>query len=112
FDITTGVLRKGAGPSQVGWDKVLWKRPFVQLPSGFEIDFGGICKEYAADRILSLLVKRHAIGTLVNLGGDIAAAGSRLWSVGIEDVSRAGQVAKTVNLRKGGIATSGITKRA
>jgi FAD:protein FMN transferase len=111
FDITTGVLRMGAGPSRVGWDKVSWKQPFIRLPPEFEIDFGGICKEYAADRILSLLIQRHDIATLVNLGGDIAAAGNRLWSVGIEDVSHPGQVARTIRLRKGGVATSGTTKR-
>jgi len=95
-----------------GWDKVSWKRPFIRLPSGYEIDLGGICKEYASDRILSLLLKRQKISTLVNLGGDIAAAGNRLWSVGIEDVSQPGTVARTIHLRQGGVATSGTTKRA
>src|ERR1039458_2352795 len=28
FDITTGALRKGANPAQVGWNKVSWRRPF------------------------------------------------------------------------------------
>ena len=127
FDITTGVLRRiwhfegkeatferkdfERIKSQMGWDKVRWNPPMVELPAGFEIDLGGICKEYAADKILALLIKRHAIATLVNLGGDIAAAGKRLWSVGIEDVLRPGEVAKTVHLRRGGIATSGTSKR-
>jgi len=48
---------------------------------GDDIDLGGICKEYAADRILFELVKNRKISTLVNLGGDIAAAGDRLWSM-------------------------------
>lgn len=128
FDITTGALRKiwrfegeaVVPPTQaeiakvrarMGWAKISWKRPFVALPPGFEIDFGGICKEYAADKILELLRRRSPVAALVNLGGDIAAAGERLWSVGIEDVSRPGQMAKTVYLRHGGIATSGATKR-
>jgi len=79
---------------------------------GIEIDFGGICKEYAADKILEKLRARHPISTLVNLGGDIAAAGERLWSVGIEDVTRPGEVSRTIHFRKGGVATSGTTKRA
>ncbi len=78
---------------------------------GADIDFGGICKEYAADRILELLVKRNPMSTLVNLGWDIAAVGERLWSVGIEDVSRPGKMAQTIHIRKGGVATSGTTKR-
>jgi thiamine biosynthesis lipoprotein len=94
-----------------GWNQVSWNRPFIQLPAGFEIDFGGICKEYAADRILDLLRKRHNVSTLVNLGGDIAAVGERLWSVGIEDPAQPGHIIHTVHLRQGGLATSGTTKR-
>src|SRR5882672_7526300 len=52
FDITTGALRHGADVRRVGWEKVEWARPRLRMPAGFEIDFGGICKEYAADRIL------------------------------------------------------------
>jgi len=95
-----------------GWNQVIWETPFITLPVGFAIDLGGICKEYAADRILSLLMERRHIATLVNLGGDIAAAGERLWSVGIENIAQPGQVARTVHLHKGGIATSGTTQRA
>lgn len=111
FDITTGVLRKGADLSHVGWENVSWKRPWIQMPPGFEIDLGGICKEYAADKILELLIKRRSLSTLVNLGGDIAAAGQKVWNVGIEDVTHPGSVVRTVPLRQGGMATSGTTKR-
>ncbi len=97
--------------TRVGWDQVSWKRPFIQLPSGFEIDFGGICKEYASDRILELLIKRHKISTLVNLGGDIVASGDRLWSVGIENPAHPGEILRTIHIRRGGVATSGTTKR-
>jgi thiamine biosynthesis lipoprotein len=127
FDITTGILRKiwrfdgtekivppkelDQVRARMGWDKVLWKRPFIQLPEGFEIDFGGICKEYAADKILALLLKHKALSMMVNLGGDIAVAGKRIWSVGIEDIHHSGQVIHTLHLRQGGVATSGTTKR-
>ena len=59
FDVTTGVLRKiwrFDSSSQmvakddvkrllpyVGWKKIRWARPFLQVPAGMEIDFGGIC---------------------------------------------------------------------
>ena len=48
---------------------------------------------------------------LVNLGGDIAAWGTRLWAVGIEDVQRPGEVSKTIHIKQGALATSGYTKR-
>ena len=127
FDITSGVLRKvwrfdgteyDAPPASlrrirafVGWDRVRWKRPELQLPEGFEIDLGGLAKEYAADKILALLREENSISVLVNLGGDIAAAGKRQWSVGIEDAVRPGKMVRAVPLRQGGIATSGTTKR-
>ena len=111
FDITTGVLNKSPNASTVGWENVTWTKPFLTLPVGFEIDFGGICKEYAADRILSLLTERHAISTLVNLGGDIAAAGRKLWAIGIEDVRQPGAIVRTIHVREGGVATSGTARR-
>jgi len=128
FDITTGVLRKvwphfnGSETvvqpqaltevlKTMGWNKVRWAHDSIQMPTGFEIDFGGIGKEYAADRILNLLIKEGARSVLVNLGGDIAAQGDRLWKVGIEDVQHSGKVAKVVSLHTGGLATSGMTKR-
>lgn len=127
FDITTGILRRAwtfdgteqsidkkrlaEARARVGWENVKWERPQLTIPAGFEIDFGGICKEYAADKILALLTAQQPISTLVNLGGDIAVAGPRLWSVGIEDIAQPGRVAYTVQLRTGGVATSGTTKR-
>lgn len=110
FDVTVGSLRHPSA-SRIGWDQVRWKRPDLQMPAGFEIDFGGICKEYAADRILKLLRERTSVSLLVNLGGDIAAYGQRSWTVGLEDATKAGEVARTVTLREGGVATSGTTKR-
>jgi hypothetical protein len=55
----------------------------INIPEGFEIDLGGLCKEYAADRIATLLSATTDRSLLVNLGGDIAAAGSHEWVVGI-----------------------------
>jgi thiamine biosynthesis lipoprotein len=128
FDITTGILRtiwrfEGETlipPSErevaevsrrIGWNKLTWERPFLTLPEGFEIDLGGICKEYAADRILQKWMRPGAAAALVNLGGDIAVAGQRQWSVGIENPMQPGEISRTVFLRQGGVATSGTTKR-
>lgn len=111
FDITTGILRKGPYLERIGWNRVVWERPFIRMPTGFEIDLGGICKEYAADRILGLLREHDGTSTLVNLGGDIAASGERTWAVGIENIAREGESSRILSLRMGGIATSGSTKR-
>lgn len=131
FDITSGVLRRAwafdgsdqvPAPAQVsallplvGWPQVAWGRDGVCLPAGMQLDFGGIGKEYAADRALSLLQVEFSGPLLVNFGGDIAAGHGRAgtvpheWSVGIEDP--AGGALRVVRLRAGGIATSGDARR-
>ena len=131
FDITSGVLRRawkfdGSDrlPSPyavrrllplVGWKKVGWRRPEIQLAPGMEIDLGGIGKEYAVDRALRLLQARTGAAVLVNFGGDIAAGGRRrrgdAWSVGIEDANRPDQPARVLQLSRGALATSGDAKK-
>ena len=38
-----------------------WRRPWLTLPHGMEVDFGGIGKEYAVDRAVSLVAARRAV---------------------------------------------------
>ncbi len=143
FDITSGVLRRawhfdGSDniPSStdvdrllplIGWQKVHWHEPMIQLPTGMEIDFGGIGKEYAADRAAQLLIaapEKTNTSVLVNLGGDLAVTGPRAngenWQVGIETGARSTPAAPTTpghlspahfSLSHGGVATSGDRHR-
>src|SRR6185295_7994355 len=87
FDITSGVLRRawdfasGQLPSAaqierlrplVGWPQVQWDGHSIALPrAGMALDFGGIGKEYAADRCAALLAERGIVHGFVELGGDI-----------------------------------------
>jgi FAD:protein FMN transferase len=89
FDITSGVLRRawkfdGSDklPSAdavaallplVGFHRLTWERPMLTLPQGMELDFGGIGKEYAVDRVLALLCEQFDLPMLVNFGGDLCA---------------------------------------
>ncbi len=138
FDITSGILRRAwrfdgsdrlpdsktidALLPLIGWDKVRWEKPSLTLPSGMEIDFGGLGKEYAVDRTAQLLLAEERVSMLVNYGGDLVATGPRNdgrgWIVGIEqpdsvsDVSAAATTAQsTFELTRGGLATSGDTRR-
>lgn len=129
FDITSGVFRRVWNfssqrlPSKdavsaclplVGWDKVVWRRPeiYLTLP-GMEIDFGGLGKEYAADRAARLLLERERIA-LINLGGDIVASaprpGDEPWQIGIRDPAVA-RLAGQLPLYSGALATSGDYER-
>ncbi len=129
FDVTSGVLRRAwrfDGSDRVpdtasvsallpliGWDKVHWQPPQLQLRPGMEIDFGGIGKEYAVDSALRELVDATDKPVLVNFGGDLAVSGPRrdgeAWRVGIDSVPD--RATPLVRLSKGAVATSGDTHR-
>lgn len=139
FDITSGVLRQvwtfdgsdripeahqvEALLSRVGWQKIgvrqeQGEQMSVSIPEGMELDFGGIGKEYAVDRVLGLMLqhaKEKECALLVNFGGDIACSGSRVngekWQVGIERPDSDKQAAAILTLQAGALATSGDSRR-
>ncbi len=133
FDITSGVLRRAwdftrrppvlpddaalaAALALVGWHDVEWSDTAIRLPrAGMEIDFGGIGKEYAADRAATIAVECAIPHALVNLGGDVRAAGPQAsgepWRVGIKHPRHEGAVIATVELCAGAVATSGDYER-
>jgi len=132
FDITSGVLRRvwtfDGGEhvppeaairdilARVGWQRVTWRRPWLTMGEGMEIDFGGIGKEYAVDRAAAEVAKHARHAFLVNFGGDLFASGprreGRTWSVGIEDPeSPEGPPRYRIEFDRGGIATSGDARR-
>ena len=133
FDLTSGALRRAwdfrrtppripdaatikAATALIGWNRVEWDERSVRLPdAGMEIDFGGIGKEYAADRAATVCAE-HGIGHgLVNLGGDVRATGPQPdgapWRVGIRHPRREGAAIATVLLESGAVATSGDYER-
>jgi len=61
----------------------------VELPAGVSIDPGAIGKGLGADLVVAELMSTGASGVLVNLGGDLAFAGSpdggAPWAIGVED---------------------------
>ncbi len=131
FDITSGLLRAawpftdGHVPTQeliddllprVGLDKLEWQQPRLTFSRpGMELDFGGIGKEYAADRAAAVCAA-HGIGHgLVDLGGDIQVIGPHPdgtpWRIGIRDPRHPGATIAAVSLEGGGMATSGDYER-
>ena len=131
FDLTSGVLRRawdfrsGRLPRQseidailplVGWDKVRWDEQGVSLPlKDMELDFGGCVKEYAADSAAAQLQRHGVQCALVDLPGDMAAAGAPLhgpgWPIGIRHPRARDSAAATVILPQGGLASSGDYER-
>ena len=130
FDITSGVLREAwhfdgsdrvpsqaridAALARVGWQRVSWRKPSLQLPAAMEIDLGGIGKEYAADRCAELIRADSTVACLVNFGGDLVATRAptqrRSWKVAIEG-ERPNEPERVLDLKKGALATSGDARR-
>lgn len=131
FDITSGVLRRAwifdgseKIPNQqtvnsilpfIGWHQVTWKKPWLSLPAGMEIDLGGIGKEYAVDKVLQLLMSHTNEPFLINFGGDLAVTGPQKnqqpWQVGIETPDTTGEAKNILEISAGALATSGDSKR-
>jgi len=132
FDLTSGVLRRvwdfktKRVPAQsaidallplIGWNQVRWHDRSIELPrTGMEIDFGGIGKEYAADRAGNALVEHGARHGFVNLGGDVRVIGpapdGTPWRIAVQHPrGAAGEILARLDVASGALATSGDYER-
>jgi thiamine biosynthesis lipoprotein len=131
FDITSGLLRQAWNfstarlPAQavidallprIGLDKVTLadgRLAFAQ--AGMELDFGGLGKEYAADRSAEVCCEHGAQHGFVDLGGDIRVIGPQAdgqpWRIGIRDPRDGEALVAEVALSSGALATSGDYER-
>lgn len=132
FDMTSGVLRRAwdfksarlpatetlsALLTLVDWSRIKRSNGQVFLPiAGMEIDFGGIGKEYAADRAAAVMMDLGARHGLVNLGGDVRVLGPRPdgtpWRIAIQDPrGEPGTTLAHLDVASGALATSGDYER-
>ncbi len=130
FDITTGILRRAwtfdgsdrlprpddiaALLPYIGFEKLKWQTPIMEVPAGMELDLGGLGKEYAVDRAYELLSKKVPGPFLINFGGDLRASGpppSGSWQVGIERPGHDRDAIMMLELKHGALATSGDSRR-
>lgn len=130
FDITSGLLRhawhfdRGQLPTnteitsllaRIGWNKVDWSPPRLSFKPGMEIDFGGIVKEYAADRVAAICHNAGIAHGFINLGGDIRIIGPHPddspWHIGVKHPRSMQGAIGEIALQHGGIATSGDYER-
>lgn len=131
FDITSGRLRAvwdfsvARLPDQLSIDAVL---PFIGLDNvvlensrlhfrrpGMELDFGGLGKEYAADRAAEVCADLGMRHGFIDLGGDIRVVGPQPdglpWKIGIRHPREADRLATEIALSSGALATSGDYER-
>lgn len=102
-----------------GWWRIGLDREVgtVAIPEGVHVDLGATAKALAADRAARRIAAELHCGTLVDLGGDVAVAGTCPdggWSVGIADhcTTPVDGVDQAVAITSGGLATSGTRARA
>ena len=131
FDITAGALTRlwdlqgGRLPdpqmladarARTGWQHVGWQRPRLRLGiAGMRLDLGGVVKEYAADRAALLCREVGVEHGIVDLGGDLAVVGAHAdgspWLAGIKAPCDTSRAIAQIQLRSGGLATSGDYER-
>lgn len=133
FDITSGVLgqawkfntkqQKLPDPhlitrllESVGFEKLTWEKPHLRFNMpGMTLDFGGIAKEYAADRAVAICQNFGIQGGVVNFGGDLRIIGPHPdgspWEIGINHPRHPGLLLATLHLNQGAVTTSGDYER-
>ena len=91
------------------------ERRTVTAPTGVALDPGGIGKGLAADLVVAQLLAVGAGGALVDVGGDLACAGTaplpRGWPVTVENPDDPGADLITFTVSAGGVATSSTRSR-
>ncbi|MEU4602979.1 FAD:protein FMN transferase [Kribbella sp. NPDC023972] len=96
-----------------GWQQVRLNRKLALLgvPQDSALDLGAIAKAWTADRAALVLSKRYGCAVLVEIGGDLRAAGEPAEPWVITVAERAGDPGVLVTLAHGGLTTSTRTVR-
>jgi len=97
---------------RIGYQKLEFENnTLTKLVDGLEINVSAIAKGYAVDRLAQTLRNAGADDFLVDIGGELVAAGHNLeghaWRVGIEKPTISGGVQQVVKLSDKALATSG-----
>jgi thiamine biosynthesis lipoprotein len=88
--------------------------PRLLVPAGGELDFGGIGKEYAVDRVYDSLLARRSAPFLIDFGGVLranCAPEDGSWRVDIGRHGSEKQPSLLLDIDRGALVTSGGTRR-
>lgn len=84
----------------------------VRVPAGTVVDLGSSAKSWLVDRVATRAARATGRPVLVDVGGDLRAAGpARPWPVAVADDHRHWSGGEVVEIRAGGLATSGLARR-
>ena len=102
------------------WREVSVRDGVLRIPVGVALDLGATAKALVVDRAAAAIAAETGAGVLVNVGGDLAAAGPVLpggWPVRVtddtarEDVATPGRTGPVIRMHGGGLATSSTAVR-
>ena len=101
-----------AAQELVGWRKVQRRPGAIFLPqAGMCLDLGGIGKEYAVDRVLTMALQRGLQNVMVDFGQDVRAHGEApergAWHIGLQDPKDLSRCWTGVAVNNHAVATSG-----
>lgn len=88
----------------------------VSLGEGQQVDFGGIAKGYASDRVMEIYGEYGVVSGMVSLGGNVQVLGRKpdgsAWRVGIQDPEGGrGETAALLEAADCAVVTSGGYER-
>ena len=87
----------------------------VELPEEVEIDFGGIAKGYASERVSQIMKEQGIESALLNLGGNVQTIGSKtdgsLWKVAIKSPYKTDEYIGVISVADKAVITSGGYER-
>jgi thiamine biosynthesis lipoprotein len=119
YDRDIAVIRPGVAAiasvpaPQRSWREVGLYREhgLLTVPAGATLDLGATAKAFTADHAAQLLQSRYDTPVLVELGGDLAVAGSPAgrWPIWVAESD--GGRGQSVTIAYGGVATSTTTVR-
>ncbi|MFP4687250.1 MAG: FAD:protein FMN transferase [bacterium] len=100
---------------KVGLDKIFFKDNKIALQPGMRLDFGAFVKGYAVDRAAEIMSEHNEKNFMINLGGNIYAAGSPpeadYWRIGLRDPRDKSSISGSLSLKNEAISTSGDYER-
>jgi thiamine biosynthesis lipoprotein len=115
-----GPAASPAPPHADAWREIELADDAIRIPAGTALDLGATAKALAVDRTATAIATETGAGVLVNVGGDLTAAGPvppAGWPVRLtddtarEDVTRPGRTGPVVRMHGGGLATSSTAVR-
>jgi thiamine biosynthesis lipoprotein len=90
------------------------KHSSIYLPTGVQIDLGGIAKGWTASKA-AVLLHGYSPACTVNAGGDMVCLGlpqgQSAWQISLEDPRDEQQVLAVLSIPPGALATTSVTRR-